>query len=102
MCAIMGGSVDKRGVNLMIQFYINNELFHTLCRILIGARDYLTYIHRRKLVRLGNVGIYHGSIIIIIVMMVLVNYIIIRWSIRGVTKIKLVGNSLYEVTKGNY
>ena len=34
-------------------------------------------------------------------MMVLFNYIIFGWSIRGVTKIELIGTSLYEVTKSN-
>ena len=34
-------------------------------------------------------------------MMALVNYIIVGWSIRGVAKIKLMGTSIYEFTKGN-
>ena len=101
MCAVTGGHGDKCSVNLMIQFSINSDLFHTLCIIWIGVREYLSYIHRRKFAPLGKVDEYHRSITIIISMVVLVNYINLGWSIRGVTKIKLMGTSLYEVTKGN-
>ena len=59
------------------------------------------YIHRKTLVTIGKTGEYHKSITKTISMMVLVNWIIVRWSIRSLNKIKIMGTSLYEVTKGN-
>ena len=49
MCAVTGGHVDKCSVNLTIQFSINSDLFHTLCIIWVGVREYLSYIRRRNL-----------------------------------------------------
>ena len=85
----------------MIQSSINSDIFHLLCRRWIGVRELLYYTHRIELVHFGKVGGYHRSITIIISMMVLVNYIIVGWSIGGFTKIKLTGTSPYEFTNGN-
>ena len=72
-----------------------------MCRIWIGVREYLSYILRIDFVPLGNYGKYDRSIPIIISIMVLINNIIVGWSIRGVTKINLIVTRLYEITKGN-
>ena len=50
---------------------------------------------------IGKVGEYHRSVTLIIIIMVIINYIIFGWSIGGITEIKLMGTSLYELTKGN-
>ena len=99
MCAVVVGRVDNCGVKLTIQFSINSEIFHLLCGRCVGDIDYLTYICSRNLVHIGKVGEYYRSITIYIIMIFLVSYIIVGWSIRGVTKIKLVGTSLYDITK---
>ena len=39
MCEVVGLHVDKWSVNLTMQFSINSEIFHTLCRIWIGVRE---------------------------------------------------------------
>ena len=39
MCAIVSIRVDKCSGNLKIQFSINGEIFHPVCRIWIGVRE---------------------------------------------------------------
>ena len=67
ICEVVVGFLDKRGVNLTINFSINSDLFHTLCRGWIGDRNYLTYILKRNLEPIVKVGKYHGIITIIII-----------------------------------
>ena len=70
MCDIVGGNVDKWGVNLTIYCSINIDIFHTLCRRHIGEWDYLPYIRSRNLLYIGKVGEYHRSLNIIITLSV--------------------------------
>ena len=71
MCAAMGVHIYKCGVNMTIYIPTNSDLFHPLCRIWIGVREYLSYIYRRNPVLLGKVGEYHRIIIINIIIMFL-------------------------------
>ena len=101
MCVSVGRHVYKLGVNFMIQFSIKSDIFNLLCRRWFGAREKFYHICRINFVLLGEFGEYYRCITIIAIIMVFVDYIFFGWFINIITKIKLMGISLYEVTKGN-
>ena len=73
MRAVVGWHVNKFSVNLMLQFSINSEILHTLCRIWIWVRYYISYFLRINRVPVLKVSDYYIIITIIIRVMVLGN-----------------------------
>ena len=101
MCATVSGHIDKLTVNQEMQFSTNSDILKFLCRTQILTRWYLTYICRRYLFYFRKVGEYQSIISTDIIRIIFYDWINIGRVIIGVTKIKMMGNILDNITKGN-